>query len=107
MNPDDVLYNGKYIWHRQKNERNILEHGIRFEEAVDVFDDPFSVEEYDIDNSAHEDRYNITGHVHGKRIVVTVTMTPRGELIRVISARDADSREQGAYNASVRKHQGE
>ncbi|GHV93598.1 hypothetical protein AGMMS50268_41010 [Spirochaetia bacterium] len=41
-----IIYNGKYIWHRQKNERNIPEHGISFEAAVDVFDDPFSVEEY-------------------------------------------------------------
>jgi uncharacterized DUF497 family protein len=55
MNPDDVIYRGKYIWHRLKNERNKQEHGISFEEAVGVFDDPFSVEEYDIENSTAED----------------------------------------------------
>jgi uncharacterized DUF497 family protein len=78
MNPDDVIYRGKYIWRRLKNERNKQEHGISFEEAVSVFDDLFSVEEYDIENSIAEDRYNITGNINGKWIVVPVTMSPRG-----------------------------
>ena len=33
---------------------------ISFEEAVVVFDDPFAVEEYDANNSAEEDRYNMS-----------------------------------------------
>ena len=103
MNPDEVIHRGKYIWHRLKNEKNKQDHGISFEEAVDVFDDPFSVEEYDIENSAVEDRYNVTGNTGGKWIVVTVTMTPRGELIRIISARSADTLETEAYYENVRK----
>ena len=103
MNPDEVIYRGKYVWHRLKNERNKREHGIGFEEAVHVFDDPFSVEEYDIDNSIAEDRYNITGNIGGKWIVVTVTMTPRGELVRLISARSADRVEAEAYYENARK----
>jgi uncharacterized DUF497 family protein len=43
MNPDGVIYRGKYIWHRLKNERNKQRHGISFEEAVGVFDDPVSI----------------------------------------------------------------
>lgn len=42
MNPNEVLYRGKYLWQRQKNEINIWEHTIAFEEAVRVFDVPFS-----------------------------------------------------------------
>jgi uncharacterized DUF497 family protein len=71
-----------------------------------VFDDPFSVEEYDIENSTAEDRYNITGNISGKWIVVTVTMSPRGELIRIISARSADSVETEAYYENVRANIG-
>jgi len=103
VNPDEVLFRGKYIWHRQKNEHNKKEHdGIGFEEAVGVFDDPFAIEEYDVDNSDAEDRYNVTGNINGKWLVITVTMTPRGELIRIISAREADSLEQEAYNENIR-----
>jgi len=54
---DDVIYKGKYIWNRLKNEKNRRDHRISFEEAVDVFDDLFAVEEYDADNSDYEDRY--------------------------------------------------
>ncbi|MCL2410797.1 MAG: BrnT family toxin [Treponema sp.] len=104
MNPDEVIYRGKYVWHRLKNEKNKKEHeGLSFEEAIGVFDDPFSVEEYDIDNSITEDRYNLTGNIGGKWIVVTVTSTPRGELIRIISARKADSFEKEAYYDNIRK----
>jgi uncharacterized DUF497 family protein len=106
MNPDEVMYRGKYIWHRLKNERNKQEHGISFEEAVGVFDDPFSVEEYDIENSTAEDRYNITGNISGKWIVVTVTVSPRGELTRIISARSADSAETEAYYENIRANLG-
>jgi uncharacterized DUF497 family protein len=104
---DDVVYREKYIWHQQKNERNQKKHGIRFEEAVDVFDDPFAVEEYDDENSVAENRYNITGHVHGRWLVVTVTFTSRTELIRIISARNADTLEQGAYDENVKYIQAE
>jgi len=103
MNPDEILYGGKYIWRRQKNEKNIREHGIAFAEAVKVFNDPFSVEEYDIDNSISEDRYNVTGNIGGKWVVVTVTMTPRGELIRIISAREADYLETEAYYDNIKR----
>jgi uncharacterized DUF497 family protein len=89
-----------------KNERNKQEHGITFEEAVGVFDDPFSVEEYDIENSIAEDRYNITGNIRGKWIVITVTMSPRGELIRIISARSAEAVETEAYYENVRANIG-
>jgi uncharacterized DUF497 family protein len=89
-----------------KNEKNKQEHGISFEEAVGVFDDPFSVEEYDIENSSGEDRYNITGNISGKWIVVTVTLSPRGELMRIISARRADSVETEAYYENIRANLG-
>ncbi|MDR1785114.1 MAG: BrnT family toxin [Spirochaetaceae bacterium] len=103
MNPDDVIYRGKYIWHRPKNEKNKRDHdGLSFEEGIEAFDDPFAVEEYDTDNSVTEDRYNITGKVDSRWLVVTVTWSPRGELIRVISAREADPIEKEAYNENVR-----
>jgi len=99
---NEVVYKNKYIWNRQKNERNIKLHKISFEEAVAVFDDPFSVEEYDIDNSITEDRFNFTGNIDGKWIVVTVTITPKDNMTRIISARKADILEKETYYANIR-----
>jgi len=87
-----------------KNERNIKIHGISFEDAVTVFDDPFSVEEYDIENSITEDRYNFTGNIEGKWVVVTVTMTPKDNMTRIISAREADKLEKETYFDNVRNN---
>ena len=69
-----------------------------------IVDEPKRTDlEYDANNSAEEDRYNITGNSGGKWLVVTVTLTPRDGLVRIISARKADSLEERAYHASVRK----
>ena len=57
---NDVLYKGRFIWNRLKNVLNQKSHRISFENAVEVFEDPFYVEEYDEANSAYEDRYSIT-----------------------------------------------
>jgi uncharacterized DUF497 family protein len=102
---DDIIYKGKYIWNRLKNERNKRDHHISFEEAVDVFDDLFAVEEYDTDNSMYEDRYNITGFLSGLSYV-TVAFLIRDNLARIFSARNADSEEREAYNENVRRHIG-
>ncbi|MCL2380078.1 MAG: BrnT family toxin [Treponema sp.] len=101
---NEVIYKGRYIWNRLKNERNIKIHGISFEDAVTVFDDPFSVEEYDIENSITEDRYNFTGNIEGKWVVVTVTMTPKDNMTRIISAREADKLEKETYFDNVRNN---
>jgi uncharacterized DUF497 family protein len=102
---DDVIYKGKYIWNRLKNEKNRHDHHISFEEAVNVFDDLFAVEEYDTDNSAYEDRYSITGFIRGLSYI-TVAFMIRDNLTRIFSARNADSEEGEAYNENVRRHIG-
>jgi uncharacterized DUF497 family protein len=44
---DDVIYSGRFIWNRLKAKDCYKKHKITFEEATEVFDDPFFVEEYD------------------------------------------------------------
>jgi uncharacterized DUF497 family protein len=99
-----TIFKNRYIWHNEKNELNKNKHGIGFEEAAGVFDDPFSYEIFDESNSLDEDRYRvtgaITGFVHGR--FVTVSVTYRDELIRIFSARDADQKEIEEYNNGVR-----
>ena len=102
---DDVIYNGRFIWNRLKAESNQRKHGITFENASEVFDDSFFVEEYDEGNSEYEDRYNATGFVKGSYI--TVSFTIRDNLTRIFSAKKADSEEEEAYDETIRRYIGE
>jgi uncharacterized DUF497 family protein len=97
---DDVLYKGRFIWNRLKNVLNQKNHKISFENAVEVFEDPFCIEEYDEANSDYEDRYNITGYLKDWHYI-TVSFTMRDNLVRILSAREADGEEEGAYDKNV------
>ena len=101
---DDMVYNGRFIWNRLKAEANQRKHGILFEHAAEVFDDPFFVEEYDEEYSENEDRYAITGFV--KDTYITVSFTLRDNLTRIFSARKADIEEEGAYNENIKRYIG-
>jgi uncharacterized DUF497 family protein len=99
---DDVFYSGQFVWNRRKNELNKQRHGISFETGSEVFFKPFVIIEYDEMNSINEDRYNATAYIDGYSCV-TVTFTERNGLIRIISARKADSEERGAYYDKLRE----
>jgi uncharacterized DUF497 family protein len=102
--PEFTVYRDRYIWNSEKNELNQKKHGISFEEAAGVFDDPFSYEVFDVDNSLYEDRYKVTGTITGfiNGRFVTVSVTYRDELIRIFSARDAAPAEIEEYNDGIR-----
>jgi uncharacterized DUF497 family protein len=99
-----TIFKNRYIWHNEKNELNKKKHGISFEEAIRVFDDPFSYEVFDEFNSLDEDRYRIIGTITGFVLgrFVTVSVTYWDELIRVFSARDANQIEIEEYNNGIR-----
>jgi uncharacterized DUF497 family protein len=96
---DDVYYKDKFVWSRQKNDLNKRKHHISFETASLVFDDPFYMEVYDEENSVDEERFRVTGTVTGLigGSYVTVSVTYRGRLIRIFSARDAVPEEIRSY----------
>lgn len=61
---EDVFFqtgNLHFVWDKAKNEHNIRFHGIDFQTAALVFNDPFAITELDSDDSDDEDRYNETG----------------------------------------------
>ena len=73
-----------FEWDETKRNRNILDHGIDFVEAVTVFDDPKVTIVPDVRKDYGEERYNAYGTSHGRRLRVCFTM--RGEnTIRIIS----------------------
>jgi len=103
---DDEIYKNRYVWNRHKNDLNKRKHHLSFETASLVFDDPFHVEEFDEENSVVEERFNVTGSVTGliNNALVTVSVVYRGDLIRIFSARDADSTEVMDYYEQLQEY---
>lgn len=79
-----------------KAARNLREHGVSFELATTVFNDPFAVERLDDREDYGEARFVITGRAEGS-IVLLVAYTERQGRVRLISARRATKREQDDY----------
>lgn len=86
----------EFEWDEAKAHANKTKHGVAFEEAKTVFDDPFFVDFYDPDHSNDEHRYIILGEsVHHHLLMVFYA--ERGDDIRLISARKATQRERRDY----------
>ncbi len=50
-----------FEWDEDKARANLEKHGVLFEEAQTVFDDPLYVDFYDLEHSYEEHRYIILG----------------------------------------------
>jgi len=89
----------RFEWNDEKNRQNLLNHELRFETAALVFDDPCALTERD-DSFEDEERWNTLGAI-GPRVVLFVVHTwleRKGEeVIRIISARLAESHERKNY----------
>ncbi|MEZ4732194.1 MAG: BrnT family toxin [Caldilineaceae bacterium] len=83
-------------WNRQKARSNRRKHGVTFEEAASVFYDPLSLTVDDPLHSNDEDRFIIIGISTQRRILV-VAHTDEGDVIKIISARLAESHERKQY----------
>ncbi|MBN1509810.1 MAG: BrnT family toxin [Sedimentisphaerales bacterium] len=85
-----------FEWDDQKARANLRKHGIRFDEAMTVFMDPFSVTIPDPDHSMDEQRYVDIGSSERGRVLVVV-YTERSASIRIISCRRATPSERERY----------
>jgi len=85
-----------FTWDENKNKSNVKKHGVSFEQACKIFNDPKKLEKYDIAHSVLEDRSIIIGQAEGNLLFVVNTEADE-ETIRIISARKANKVEQGAY----------
>lgn len=77
-----------------KNERNLAKHGIDFEFAARVFLGR-TLTVLDQRHDYGEDRYRTIGEIDG--VVYFVAWTPRGDIVRIISARTANAKEDRSY----------
>jgi uncharacterized DUF497 family protein len=87
---------GKFQWDDAKAAANFARHGVTFDAARDVFNDPFALDWLDESEDYGEDRYAVIGMSEGRLLFVAYAM--RGEAIRIISARGAEPYEQRQYH---------
>lgn len=84
----------EFEWDENKARSNIEKHGVTFEEAAEVFFDPFYQEG---DASVNEEQRDfIIGYSLVQRLLLVV-YTERGERTRLISARPATRPERKLY----------
>jgi len=90
----------KFEWDENKNRLNQHKHGVSFEEAKLVFDDPLQISKLDYRFSYFEERWITLGSSKNSQLLVVVNLffTDDGEeIIRIISARNANSKERTRY----------
>ena len=66
----------EFEWDKEKAAANLAKHGVSFEEAKTVFDDPLYIDFYDPDHSVDEHRYIIIGESQQRRMLI-VSYTER------------------------------
>jgi uncharacterized DUF497 family protein len=89
-----------FDWDENKAKSNLDKHGVSFDEATSVFDDPLFLTFLDTENSIHEQRFIIIGEsTKGKLLVVSYT--ERQNHTRLISARPATRKERKAYESEL------
>jgi uncharacterized DUF497 family protein len=90
----------KFEWDENKNRLNQQKHGVSFEDAKTVFDDPLQISKLDHRFSYFEERWITIGTSKNSQLLVVVNLffTDDGEeIIRIISARSANPKERASY----------
>ena len=87
-----------FTWDEAKNRLNKKKHGVSFAEAESVFLDEHAQLIGDPDHSDREDRFVLLGmSAQLKLLVVVHAYHEHNELIRIISARKATTKERKFY----------
>ena len=86
----------EFEWDRAKAAANLSKHGVSFDEAKTVFDDPLYVDFYDPDHSLNEHRYIIIGE-SGQGRLLMVSYAEKDDTIRIVSSREVAPAERKQY----------
>jgi uncharacterized protein len=91
----------QFEWDENKNLSNITKHGLDFQQAKEIFDDPNLLTFEDTRSSYREIREISIGQLllttQSKIIIIVIVHTDREGAIRLISARKASKRERRIY----------
>ncbi|MEP9318686.1 BrnT family toxin [Pseudomonas sp. LABIM340] len=88
-----------FEWDEAKNLANIRKHGIDFNDALELFQQPYLAQRDDRENYAEERWINL-GRIRSL-IGVVVSTEREGDVIRIISARKATRREARHYVQTI------
>lgn len=86
----------EFEWDDAKAVANFAKHGTTFEQARQAFSDAFSVDYEDDRADYGEYRIILLGMAGGRLLAVAHTL--RGDVIRIISAREAEPHERRRYH---------
>jgi len=95
----------RFEWDEAKAKSNERKHGVRFEDAMLVFADPYALVEQDRTEGG-ELRWQTLGLVGGIVLILvahTVRNEQEDEIIRIISARRAVRKERKRYDENRKK----
>lgn len=87
-----------FDWDEKKNLSNLKKHGIRFEDVIEVFKDPYALEATDEFNSNRFIRVGFTFH----KGVLFVVYEESTDSVRIISARKSTKSEAKLYAQRIR-----
>ena len=87
-----------FDWDDGKDLVNQRKHGTSFDEAKSVFFDEYAIQFFDEEHSCFEDRYIMLGiSARARVLVICHSENEAGNLIRIISARKATTKERSIY----------
>lgn len=89
-------------WDSRKAAGNLRKHGVSFDEASTVFDDPLAVIFDDEDHSVDEIRELIVGYSIRRQLLIVSFTEREPEIVRIISARLATRKEIKDYEENNR-----
>lgn len=90
-----------FEWREEKNQTNIRDHGIRFEDAQKIFDGPVLTEIDDRED--YDEIREISLGLFNGIVVLTVVHTDRDGKTRLISARKATPKERRRYEKAIQQ----
>ena len=99
----------RFEWDPVKARTNQRKHGIGFEDAIHVFEDPHALFEQDRTDETGEPRWQAIGLTGGVAVLLVAhTVREKGEddVIRLISARRATRKERDRYEQTRAQNAG-
>jgi len=85
-----------FQWDKGNTEKNLVKHGVSSGEVEEAFFDENRVTFTDVLHSDDEERFRLVGKTFGGRLLFIV-FTIRNQILRVISARDINRKEEYLY----------
>ena len=91
----------RFEWNVNKAKLNLSKHGVGFDEATTVFDDPLAVIFDDLNHSSQERREIMVGNSINDRLLLVCFSERTKDTIRIFSARPLTRRERKDYEENT------